>query len=842
MKKKYALWAMSAMILAVPISELNAAKNNDPIVIEAPKRTMTKASLKASILNLIDAYGAEYPHGKAFLKQLESIDDTQEALNNFAVKALAAENPLLKDKDILFVERPQYPKDHHNTGNIFQKGEINEKKFLKMQGSELKVLSLDTNKEKTIFRSETGAIRDPEVHFSGEKLVFSYRENIDDDYSIYEMNVDGSSMKQLTSLAGVSDIDPFYLSDGKIAFSSTREPKFCTCNRHIMANIYKMDSDGANILQIGKSLEFEGHGIQMPDGRLLYNRWEYVDRNFGGAQGLWTSNPDGTNPALYMWQSTPHPLLNARPIPGSNKLIAIISSCHDKAWGALAILDRNRGVEGSETVVKIWPEAARALIADESQDYSGSGGFDNFRRLPVKYEDPLPLSKNYFLVSRSIGDIANTEVAMFLIDMFGNEVMLAKSDKPGGGYYDPMPIQKYEKPALLADKTDLSKTEGTFLIMNVYEGSQMEGVAPGSIKWLRVVDNPPKMNWTYPEYQGQGTQSPAMNFHDFDNKRVMATIPVEEDGSVQFTVPSDKFIYLQLLDEEGKMIQSMRSGMVAQPGEVNSCIGCHYDRDNAPPPHAGKLSALSKPPYKITEETAETEGNFSYQALVQPIFDKHCLSCHDYDTEGGEKLLLCGDLTETFSISYLELHKKKYISTVGGGANKVYGAYEWGSAKSKLIEILDQGHEGVKLSAEEYHTLLTWIDLNAPYYPDYSSAYPEGAAGRSPLTLEEFHSIEGIRKRPFGYYSPTYVNFTRPERSPVLKKLEANDKEHALALIRKGAEKLKQTPRNDMPGYKPSAEDQRRLDRYDELVDRELQTRRAIQKGMKVYDPGIGEK
>jgi hypothetical protein len=61
----------------------------------------------------------------------------------------------------------------------------------------------------------------------------------------------------------------------------------------------------------------EGHGALMPDGQILYDRWEYVDRNFGDAQGLWTVHPDGTNHAVYWGNNTPAPggVIDARPIP-----------------------------------------------------------------------------------------------------------------------------------------------------------------------------------------------------------------------------------------------------------------------------------------------------------------------------------------------------------------------------------------------------------------------------------------------------------------------------------------------------------------------------------------------
>ena len=105
---------------------------------------------------------------------------------------------------------------------------------------------------------------------------------------------------------GPGIVAPWAAQEG-ILFTSTREPKFCMCNRHIMGNLFVMDADGANIQQIGHSTLFEGHGALMPDGRILYDRWEYVDRNFGDAQGLWVTNPDGTNHAVYWGNNTNSP-------------------------------------------------------------------------------------------------------------------------------------------------------------------------------------------------------------------------------------------------------------------------------------------------------------------------------------------------------------------------------------------------------------------------------------------------------------------------------------------------------------------------------------------------------
>ena len=172
-----------------------------------------------------------------------------------------------------------------------------------------------------------GRLRDPDVYFDGKRIVFSLRKNIRDDYHLYEINADGSGLKPLTSAEGVSDIDPIYLPDESIVFTSSREPKYCMCNSHIMGNLFRMKADGANIQQIGKSTLFEGHGSLLPDGRVIYDRWEYVDRNFGNAQGLWTVNPDGTNHAVYYGNNTSPGgvVLNPQAIPGTDLILCILA-------------------------------------------------------------------------------------------------------------------------------------------------------------------------------------------------------------------------------------------------------------------------------------------------------------------------------------------------------------------------------------------------------------------------------------------------------------------------------------------------------------------------------------
>ncbi len=751
-------------------------------------------------------------------------------------------HPLLQENRLLFVTRPQYKQDHHNTATIFQRGEINERSY--DPPGKIKLLNPKTGEVKTLVDAgPTGIARDPELSPDGTQVIFSMRKSVEDDYHIYEINVAGTNLKQLTSLPGVSDIDPVYLPDGKIIFSSTREPKFCMCNRHIMANLYRMDGDGANIHQIGKSTLFEGHSSVMDDGRILYDRWEYVDRNFGDAQGLWTVNPDGTMHAIFYGNNTPSPggVIDARQIPGSQNIIAVFSSCHDRPWGALTILDRNKGVDGADAVEHIWPASARELI--------GKGNWDTFKKVRPRYEDPFPLvdskgnAGTYFLCVRT-GNNNDEQTGIYLIDTAGNEELIYE-DPDGFGCFDPMPVMARQNARTKPDLRNFENRNGTFYIQNVYEGTHMEGIEAGTVKYLRVVESPEKRSWTPSGWEGQGLQAPAMNWHSFESKRILGTVPVEEDGSAYFTVPSDTFIYFQLLDAEGKMVQSMRSGTQLQSDEMQGCVGCHEDRVKTPPPSTHGLLALDRAPSQMGAGLVAGK-TFSYMRNVQPVFDRHCVRCHDFGKPEGDMLILAGDKETVFNASYVDLQRKNLITVAGGGPAATYPAKAWGSHASPLTGFLN-GHGETKLTAEEKEIIYTWIDLNGIYYPSYQTAYPDHPTGRSPLTTQQLNQL-GTRcgfnpKEGLGWiaHPGARISFDRPEKSPCLQSLEPGSVAYlqALAIIRQGSEKLKTTPRADMQGFIPSEADQQRFERYEELKNIEEAYRNALRNGTQLYDTDI---
>jgi hypothetical protein len=808
-------------------------------------------NLRAAALDLKAAFGAKYPAADTHLARLAALDKRLAAATAAEKPAIEADlaalareifaaSPLLTSAPIVFASRRQYQEDHHNTETMFQTGEICTAKF-KGPGA-LKAVDFAAHpgesstggKVRTILDAPDGVIRDPEVSFDGRRILFSMRRDIRDDYHIYEIGADGAGLRQLTFGSGLSDIDPLYLPDGRIVFTSTREPKYCMCNRHVMGNLFRMDADGANIHQIGKSTLHEGHAALMPDGRILYDRWEYVDRNFGDAQGLWTCNPDGTNHAVYWGNNTkcPGAVLDGQILPGigSDQAVAVFSSCHDRPWGALAIIDRSLGIDGRAPVLRTWPADAIKYVMN--------GNLDTYKAVSPKYEDPYPLGDpatgraagKYFICSRQVGK--GDEMGLALVDVFGNEVLLL-AEAPG--CFDPRPLAARPRPPVVPDRVRFQEATGTFYVYNVYQGTGMERVKPGAVKHIRIVESPEKRFWTHPSWPGQGLEAPAMNWHDFSSKRILGTAAVEADGSAYFEVPADRFVYFQLLDENGMMIQSMRSGTIVRPGEAAGCVGCHDNRLSAVPNDARE--ALGRPAQKL-EGWYGPPREFSYTRDVQPVFDRYCVKCHDVGGPGAKKFTLAGDRGLAFNISYHELWAKKYITVVGAGPAEVQMPYSWGSHASKIVPRLKV--DGKKIDKESIDRVVTWIDLNAPYYPAYSSVYPDNLYGRSPLDDKQLKRLAELTGVKFDgrAENDTQVNLARPDLSPCLASLkDKSDPKYAeaLAIIEAGKKMLAERPREDMPGFQILGKDAEREARYQERAKIEADVRRAILAGEKIY-------
>jgi hypothetical protein len=464
--------------------------------------------------------------------------------------------------------------------------------------------------------------------------------------------------------------------------------------------------------------------------------------------------------------------------------------------------------------MRTWPASAIELV--------GKGDYDTFKKVRPKYEDPFPLSDHFFLCVRTTGDSEQTGIC--LLDTFGNEITLHREDP---GCFDPQPLGPRSRPPVIPSRVKLNEQDGYVYIADVYHGAGMNSIAGETIESVRVVESPEKRFWTQPAWNGgTGQQAPGMAWDDFNNKRIIGTAPVANDGSAYFSIPADTFVYFQLLDDQGRMVQSMRSGMMVRPGETIGCTGCHDNRRTASPVTLSS-SAIAATPDPLSPWYGPPR-TFSYRAEVQRVFDKHCVACHDYGQPAGEVLNLSGDQGLVFNTSYVELRSKGLVSVVGAGPFAVQSPGSWGSRQSRLAEILLRGHgdrdidRQVRLSREDVDRVITWIDINAPYYPEYAGGeFRDHPFGRAPITkqqLDRLKQLTGIALDQRQHF--VKISFTRPELSPCLSVFRSRPDpryDEALLIIRAGQRALQRHLRPDMPGFQLTdsveIEQQRRYDR-----------------------------
>jgi hypothetical protein len=661
----------------------------------------------------------------------------------WAVRRMAMANPLLDFDTILFAKRApgMFPhiSDQYYGWWSRPGGGIYLLKDFKSDSPELQCLTMDW---------PAGNFLRPALSYDGKKVLFAWckyyshvagirnkvdKEKLPEDafYHLFEMNIDGSGVRQLTR-GYYDDFDARYLPSGEIVFLSTRKGTslqagkasaaatcLSTCpdsyvrcggdNHRPVAvfTLHAMDSNGKDLRAISAFENFEWTPSVAEDGRILYARWDYIDRFNGHFMSLWSTNPDGTNPQLVYGNYTTKPqcIFEAQPIPNSRKLVFTATAHHSITGGSLALLDRRLGTEYERPLTRLTPE----VCFPEAEGWPS-----------CYYAAPYPLSEQHFLVGFSdrnlpahqlmrIDDPANPGNAMglYIYDAFGNLNLLYRDPNISSTY--PIAVRPREKPPIYSCNVDWDAAqEGRFLVQDIYRG--LRGIERGSVKELRIVGVPPK---TQPHMN-----SPNLGVSSEDpGKFVLGTVPVEEDGSAYFRVPSGVSVFFQALDGRGLAVQTMRSLTYMQPKQTLSCIGCHESREVAPAVRKRPVAALREP--SRIKPGPPGSWPLRFDLLVQPILDKLCVNCHK---EGSDNIKAVRfDLTPTKSYeNLLSFADNDLKNLVFERDASIVGQCPAGQSKLLAMLTSKDGHGGIHLNQESFERLSTWIDVYAQRQGSFS--------------------------------------------------------------------------------------------------------------------------
>ncbi|NLX55683.1 MAG: hypothetical protein GXY58_11270 [Planctomycetaceae bacterium] len=612
-------------------------------------------------------------------------------------------------EEILFaVRKPSI--DGHWYGNIaYYANDQCQPTFPMNSGGQLCIYNVKTGQVRTILDDPEGNIRDPQIHYDAQKLIFAYLPRGKRHYSLYEINLDGTGLRQLTGVGedvvpgmedhqvfsppGWDDFEPTYLPDGQIIFCSTRANRYVQCWLTQVATLYKCDANGDNIRPVSTNVEQDNTPWPLANGQIAYMRWEYVDRYHMGYHHLWVMNPDGTRQmVLYGNQINHGVILAPKPVPHSSRLVVTWSPGHGmrEHYGKIALIDPRLG-----------PDDPRGL------QYISK---DNV------HCDPWALSEDRFL--------AANKTAIELVNGQGETEVLYRlpAELVQAGYWigEPRPVLARVREPVIPDQTDAAAEYGTLALVNVYAGRKMRDVAPGTIKNLLIYEVLPKpINYS-------GAMSEMSAGGTFSVERLVGTVPVSADGSAYFKLPPLRSFLFLAMDGNGHCVKRMHSFTSVMPGERTTCIGCHEPRTETPAVDTrdALLRVTRNAPVDPTPVPGVPEI-FDYLRDVQPILDKHCLECHNHDREEGG-FNISGHWGPLYPIGYIQMSWRdlfgdnRIILPYAEHSKSNFAPYEIGTGSSRLLKLIESGHAGVEMPESEQIIIRHWLDAGANYAGTYA--------------------------------------------------------------------------------------------------------------------------
>jgi hypothetical protein len=585
-----------------------------------------------------------------------------------------------------------------------------------------------------------GSFLSPGLSYDGKSILFAYvecqgdtkhRHHTDPNqghwaegrcYHVFKVNTDGSNLTQLTD-GTWNDFDPAWLPNGRIAFISERRGGYLRCGRTCPTyTLYDMAADGGDINCLSFHETNEWNPSVTNDGRIIYTRWDYVDR-FGCTAHLpWITSLDGSDSRAVHGNFAPREKrpdmeLGIRAIPNSPLFVATASPHHSQYFGSLVII--NPDVQDDDAMSPV-----RRLTPDV--------GFPESQGGTETYGQAWPLSENYFLCSY---DAANElrrgggNYGLYLVDCFGNKELIYRDSQIA--CMSPIPLRATPTPpmspaALAAVEPAAAHRPAAYpgkigqasvAVVNVYDSTRPwpEGTKIKSIRVLQVL--PMSVPSGGPPHE-TGLRIAMAGDSVVPTRYVLGTVPVEEDGSAHFVVPANREMFFQALDEKGLAVQSMRSATYLHEGERVVCAGCHEPRDHTPGRTAATPLAMRRAPSTLGGDV-EGSNPFSYPRLVQPVLDRNCVPCHTKAENADKKPpnLAKDPISRKWYASYNSLIGKYAFTSYGNNLHTVPG--QFGAKASKLYQMLAKSHHDLKLSDEDLHRITLWLDCASMFYGVY---------------------------------------------------------------------------------------------------------------------------
>jgi hypothetical protein len=584
--------------------------------------------------------------------------------------------------------------------------------------------------------------------------------------------------------------------------------------RAVTAQVGTVSTSGTN-LQLGpRNVSHRVSPALLPDGHVLYTEWMHMGEVNEGHLRLMNSDMTGMKEAfgdeLGSGNASTNSYLKARYVkttpyqhdpsaaedfndptaPNDVQVIAVATS-RDRTLqsGKLFLINLN----GSEKYS--WTQDLTPLVpGDNSPSSQGIGRY--YDAEPVGDEAP-----GQFLTSWSDGPVQSEELDRAMSTaQFGIYVLdTANASASNGGrspiyddphYWDilPRPVKVRPEPANLASPISTTDTSTTVGCLNVYNSSLMT-IPQGSVVKVRLVEG----------FSGEEGGVDMFGTTEFDGQSRYGEIPLQSDASFAADVPANVPLHIQLIDKFGMATQvsnNAPNGTAAstpvanediwfsgRSGESRFCGGCHENRTAPSSIAPGQTDAVVHGPVNLDAPRAQRSSTTAYvldangnlpagtnpanagdngirgvpwDLAIQPILDKHCISCHDGSTGAQNPSYTVTDMTSGTSQTFtFDLRGQKLNVTVG---EKMTGDFTASYLSlmglgellgDDVVQITGTPPNYVVAAAAEASTLMTQY-LNPPQrYPvDMNTRLMPGVMphllqeGQADMTADEYYLLE----------------------------------------------------------------------------------------------------
>jgi hypothetical protein len=371
---------------------------------------------------------------------------------------------------------------------------------------------------------------DPRISFDGAKVLFAGEKDAATTWQIWEMNTDGTGLRQVTHCEG-NCLAPVYLPRDAIAFSG--EVQDGGGGRAYQIYFGKLDGTDAHPITFGPG-DYELETV-LQNGLILASARSPLEAagKSENSRNLYTLRHDGSGLAAFRCEhQSPAIRSQAEELDDGSVVFVRSRLLGSEVGGDLAAIRRgamHNSVLGPISALFWSPrqlETERLIVARRAVASRAAGKFDlyAFDFAHGKFESPI----------YEDSELSSVEA---------------------------VPVAAHPAPRWYWSTLSPAAKAGYFICLD----ASMSSDAPKG----RLLPQPSAVRVLALDAATHKENS-------------LGEAAIEQDGSFYIAVPPDRPIRFELLNADGRVVREQQSWIWTRPGEEHGCVGCHEDRAVTP--------------------------------------------------------------------------------------------------------------------------------------------------------------------------------------------------------------------------------------------------------------------